>query len=45
MGDQSLIQVGLPVWYTLDKVMFALVNVGEIGILGKQPHANLSFSG
>ena len=30
--------------HTLDKVMFALVNVGEFGILGKQPHANLSFS-
>ena len=31
--------------FTLDKVMFALVNVGEFGILGKQPRANLSFSG
>ena len=30
---------------TLDRVMFVLVNVGEFGILGKQPHANLSFAG
>ena len=29
----------------LDNVMFTLVNVGEFGILGKQPHANLTFSG
>ena len=25
------------------RVMFALVNGGEFGILGKQPHANHSF--
>ena len=29
----------------LDNVMFALVNVGGFGSLGKQPRANLSFSG
>ena len=30
---------------TIDKVMFALVNIGEFGIFGEHPHANLSFSG